>query len=1036
MTKLIETALSHARTFYMILALMFVSGIYSYTNIPKESDPDIPIPVVYVSLTLEGISPEDAINLLVKPMEKELKSLEGLDEMEAAAYQGGANITLHFFAGGDIDKALDDVRNKVDIAKAELPTDADEPTVTELNISTFPILRVILRGDVPEKQLKQLAENLEDSIEGISGVLKVEVGGTREEQIIIEADRAMLESYDIPPAQFGQIISNNNLLIAAGSLEVDHGRYAVKVPGLLETAEDILNLPVMVDGDKIVKIQDMAKVKLGFKEKLSISRINGSNAVTLDVSKRIGENVIETVDKVKALVEKESELWGEGVHYSFASDQSIGIRTMLRDLQNNVIFTVLLVMIVILAALGPRSATLVATAIPGSFFFAMTILFGMGLTTNVVVLFALILSVGMLVDGAIVVTELADKRMREGHSRHDAFSKAAQYMAWPIIASTATTLAAFMPLLFWPDIIGEFMKFMPLTLIFTLTGSLIMALIFLPLIGATIGERPTHFPPDIFAGVADQYSKALEWTLDRPGKIILACVGVFFASMVLYGVLGKGVEFFPEIEPEQAKIKVHTRGDFSVPEKDRLMRKLAERIGTVDGIEVLGVETVGSTVGTDLKDDVVGVINIQPYEWNVRRDISAYWIYDEVLRRVGDIPGVEMELEHQQGGPTQGKPIKIAIVGNTNESIFPVAEEIKKRLVAFEGAINVTDTLPAAGIEWVIDVDRAEAARQGSNIVDVGTTVRMVTTGAVVGSYRPSHLKEEVDIIVQLDKESRDFNTMDDITVATGNGRVPLSNFVERQAQPKVTTIDRLDQKNVVYVEADVAGGFLAAAIVDGMRKELEGTELPAGVDIVFKGDDEDQARSAEFLQKAFIVALFVMAIILVTQFNNFYQAFIILSAVVFSVAGVLLGHIILQKPFGIVMSGLGVIALAGIVVNNNIVLIDTYNKHRQTMPWREALVSTGRSRLRPVLLTAITTVIGLIPMGTKINVDLIARDLTYNAPSSQWWDQLANSIMFGLVFATLLTLVVTPCMIAWDEERKERKAARQGSKQGSKQGA
>ncbi len=1023
--NIIDLAIQKSRTFFSVLVLIFIAGIYSYMAIPKESKPDIPIPTIYVSIHHDGISPEDSVNLLIKPMEKELRSIEGLDEMQTASYEGGGNITLKFQAGFDNEQALNDVRNQVDIAKSELPDEADEPVVTEINLAKLPILSLILSGDVTHRELKEIAENLRDDLEGLEGVLEVTIDGLRETQVLLEMDKAVIESYNLRAQDIQQSISSANLLIAAGSLEVGSGKYAIKVPGLFKNLKDFFFLPVLSDGNKTVTFRDLADVKLAFKDATSITRSNGHETIILSISKRIGKNVIETVDAVKEVVNRTAQTWPKGVEFSYSGDESKQIRTMLYDLQNSVIFSILLVMIVVLTALGLRSATLVSTAIPGSFLLAMIVLYSIGLTTNVVVLFALILSVGMLVDGAIVVTELADSKMREGASRRHAFSEAAKYMAMPIFSSTLTTLAAFMPLLFWPDIVGEFMKFMPLTLIFTLTASLIMAVIFLPLIGANVGQKPKSFPKDIFKGLSEKYAEILEKALLIPGKIMVLTVVGFISAIILYGALGKGVEFFPETEAERAFILVRSDGDYSIEAKDKVMREVEKRVGYVEDIETMYYLTVGEQSRRLGEEDIIGKIFVQPVEWH-DRDRGAEEIYDQIIERIGTLAGATIELQGEKGGPQDGKPIKLAVVSDSPEAIDPIALELKKRLEETEGVYNITDTVADSGIEWVLNIDRDAISKAGITLVDVGTFVRLGTTGAIIGTYRPNNLNEEVDIVARFKEEDRKLSTLDHLYIPTPSGPAPITNFIEREPQRKVSTISRLDQKFVSYVEADVntREGYLTSVIVNGIKQELEQTKLPTGVRVLFKGDDEKQAESAVFLEKAFLVAIFVMAIILVTQFNSFYQAFIILSAVVLSTTGVLLGHIMTGKPFGIVMSGLGVIALAGIVVNNNIVLIDTYNKLRQEFDWRTALIETGKQRLRPVLLTAITTIIGLIPMGTKINVDLIAREISYNAPSSRWWDQLANAIMFGLFFATVLTLIVTPCMIALSERRAERKQA------------
>ena len=1030
--KLIDVAYNRSRTFFLLLALMIISGIYTYGAIPKESNPDISIPIIYVSVNHDGISPEDAVNLLVKPLEQELRTLEGVDEMKASAYEGGANVTLTYDAGFDSDKALEEVRNQVDIAKAELPEDADEPTVHEVNFSKFPVIDIVIRSTLPEREIRQLSEDLQDRIEGIGAVLEVTLNGLREQQLLIEVNQDLLQSYNIPPARFFEIVRNANLLVAAGSLEVDSGKYAVKLPGLLKTTDDLLNLPILVEGEKTVRVKDIADVRLGFKDSTTVTRVNGKKTVIINVSKRSGENAIKTVNAIKAAVEEESLSWPEGVSFSYMGDESIKIYTMLYDLQNNVIFAIILVMIIILAALGTKSAMLVSTAIPGSFLIALTILYSLDLSLNMVVLFAMILSVGMLVDGAIVVTEMSDRKMREGLTSHEAFAFSAKYMSWPIIASTATTLAAFMPLLFWPDVVGEFMKFLPMTLIFTLLGSLVMALIFIPLLGSRLRKNTGVFEDDIFVNIAVKYRALLIRALKHPKKIMLMIIGAFIGANILYGALGKGVEFFPNVEAERANILIRAKGDLSLHEKDTLMKTIGERLFNIEGIETMYLLTKGAGKGGNNRNvkDVIGTVAIEVKEW-ADRERTSNKIFDEVLERIGPIPGVIVELEKEKRGPGKGKPIQIAISSDDQTTLAAVISEIKQRLDAFDGVMNVTDSLADPGIEWQIIFDRLEAAKAGTTLAEAGTLVRLATTGAILGTYRPDHSNDEIDIVVRFAKDERHLSTIDNMTIATNNGQIPLSQFATRTAQKKVTSIERLDQKNVGYIEADVnlEAGYLSNDIVKGLRAEIAKAELPRGVAVSFKGEDEQQAEAGAFLMKAFTIAIFVMAAILVTQFNSFYQAFIILTAVILSTTGVLLGHLVTRDPFGIVMSGLGVIALAGIVVNNNIVLIDTFNKLKAEMQWYDALVETCTRRLRPVLLTAITTIIGLIPMGTKINVDLIARQVSYNTPSSQWWDQLANSIMFGLGFATILTLIVTPCMLAIGARRSEKRAAKNREK-------
>ena len=497
MNAIIDAAVTHARTVLSIFLLLLISGTYAYVNIPKESSPDIDIPTIYVSMHLEGVSPDDAERLLIRPMEQELSTIEGVKEMKATSYQGGGNVVLEFNAGFDKDTALDDVRVAVDKVRPELPDEADEPSVQEVNFSLFPVLVVTLSGDVPERTLLKLGRALQDKIETIPSVLEAGIAGDREELVEIVVKPELLESYGLDGVEIINFFNLSNRLVAAGNLDTGAGRFAIEVPGLFESVFDVMDMPVRVIGDSAITVADIAEVRRTFKDPENFARLNGERALALEIVKRSGENIIDTIEKVRATVEAEQKLWPETIEVTYTQDESKTIRTMLLDLQNNVISAILLVMIVVVWALGVRAAGLVGVAIPGAFLTGILVIFGMGLTVNIVVLFSLILSVGMLVDGAIVVVEYADRKMSEGLHRREAYAEAAKRMSWPIISSTATTLAAFAPLLFWPDVVGEFMKYMPITLIAVLASSLAMALIFVPTLGALIGKAGAANDPQM-----------------------------------------------------------------------------------------------------------------------------------------------------------------------------------------------------------------------------------------------------------------------------------------------------------------------------------------------------------------------------------------------------------------------------------------------------------------------------------------------------------------------------------------------------------
>ncbi len=1047
MTSLIDYALLRTRTVLSTLVLILVSGTVAYVEIAKEAEPNVNVPVVYVQISHEGISPEDAERLLIRPMEQKLRSIEGVKEMRATGYEGGANVTLEFDAGFDANKAMSDVREKVDLAKPDLPEETDEPTVHEVNFSMFPVLVVTLSGEVPERTLLKTARELKDSIEGIPSVLKTEIAGDREEMVEILIDPVKVESYGLTPYQAEEIVRKSNMLVAAGVQDTGLGRFSIKVPGLLETTLDIMNLPVKTSGDAVILLRDIAEVRRAFKDPETFAREGGRPAVALEVSKRTGENIIETTERVRQVVERERAAWPpmfrDAVKVVYSQDKSDKIRNMLSDLQNNIIAAVLLVMIVIVAALGPRTAGLVGVAIPGSFLAGILVIAALGMTINIVVLFSLTLAVGMLVDGAIVVTEYADRKMIAGEPRTRAYGLAAKRMAWPIITSTATTLAAFLPLLFWPGIVGEFMKFLPITLMATLTASLIMALIFIPTLGAQFGKAGAADPKTMakiaageggdlekLGGLTGTYIHILKRALDKPGKIIALAVAILIAVQVIYAVFGKGIEFFPDVDPDFAKIQVRARGNLSIFEKDALMKQVEDRILAMDR-EKGEFKTVYTRVGREQQsneaEDVIGTITLEFVDWRLRKR-KIRKILAEVTDRATKIPGILVNVRKEEAGPPTGKPVQIRLSSRYPEILVPATAKVRAGFESTAGLTNIEDDRPLPGIDWVLRVDRAQAAKFNASVDLVGRAVQMVTAGIKLGEYRPDDADKEVDIRIRYPENYRTLDQLDNIRINTNVGRVPISSFVKRRASPRIGTINRADGRRIMAVKADVGEGVLVNDKVRELKAWLKNADLDPRIKTVFKGEDEEQKTAEQFLGKAFAVALFIMAIILVTQFNSFYSAFLVLTAVIMSTIGVFIGLLVTGQPFGIVMGGIGVIALAGIVVNNNIVLIDTFDRlHKTIGNTREAVLRTGAQRLRPVLLTTVTTMLGLMPMVLGLNIDFVTREVSLGAPTVQWWRQLSTAIVFGLGFATVLTLIVTPSLLMLRANVHDRVAGRGG---------
>jgi multidrug efflux pump len=1024
MGALIDLAIRNNRVVIFTLLFIFIVGTVTYFSMPRESEPDVAIPIIYVSIRHDGISPEDAERLLIRPMEKELRTIEGIKELRGIASEGHAAIILEFDAGFKSDDAMRDVVQKVNVAKSKLPADTDEPLVNEINVALFPILIITLSGDVPERALLTVARQLKDAVESIPEVLKAEIGGDREEVVDILVDPQHIESYQLSYDEIYQFFARNNILVAAGALDNGKGRFNIKVPGVFENITDILELPIKVREQRVVMLKDIAEVRRTFKDPLTFARVNGKPALTLEISKRVGTNIISTIEQVHAVVAEAKKLIPANIQLGFIQDKSEDVRNILNDLQNNVLSAVLLLFIVVIAALGLRSATLVSLAIPGSFLLGILVLAYMGLTLNIVVLFSLILASGMLVDGAVIVTEYADRKMLEGMSKEVAYSLAAKRMALPILGSTLTTLAVFIPLLYWPGVLGQFMKYLPITVIATLTASIVMALIFVPTLGALFGqpspiELPNHdtAPLDSIHGITGLYVRLLGGILHYPFLVLVLSICLLVGVNIAYAKYGKGVEFFPKVEPNNALLHVRTRGDLSVSERQKLVNEVEQRILTMK--ELKSVYSLSGILSQeDIPEDAIGVIQLEFIDWRARRPASE--ILQEIRDQTQDFAGIFIEVRKQEGGPVQGKPIQIQVSAQLPELLQPAVEKLVTGLQRIRGLIDIEDTRPLPGIDWKMQVDRAQASRFGADISSIGNAVQLVTNGIMVGEYRPNDADKEVELHVRFPLDYRHLEQLNQLRINTAQGIVPISLFVQRVAEPRTGTIKRSDERRVLSVMANVKDGVLVDDKVKEIRAWLAKADIDPRVTLTFKGEEKDQQEAQTFLANAFGIALFLVAIILVGQFNSFYQTLLILSAVILSTIGVLLGLLITGQPFGIVMCGIGLIALAGVVVNNNIVLIDTFNilRHDGLEP-REAVLRTCAQRLRPVFLTTATAILGLLPMALSMNIDLFNREVTFGAPSTQWWTQLATSIAGGLTFATILTLVVTPCLLLLGSRKK-----------------
>ncbi len=1032
MIAALERILARRRLVLAVLLAALAFGIVSYVTIPKEARPDIQVPVFYISIPLPGIAPEDAERLLVRPMEKELKGLEGLKELTAVASQGHAGIILEFDADVDPDLAARKVREKVDLAKAELPEDAEEPVIEEVNFSLFPSILVAVSGNVPERVLYRHARELADALEAIPEVLEARLSGEREELVEVVIDDLKLNSYGLAPAEIMAAIRGHNRLVAAGAVEAAGGRFQVKVPGLFRSLADVRAVPLRTHDGAVITLGDVAEIRRTFKDRKQYAFFNGRPSISIEVVKRVGANIIATNDKVRATAREVTRDWPEAIHVDFAFDESARIGTVLGSLENSIMTAIILVMIICVAALGLRSALLVGLAIPTSFMIAFAIAGLLGRTMNNMMLFGLVLTVGMLVDGAIVIVEYADRKMAEGLSPREAYVAAARRMFWPVTSSTATTLAAFLPMLFWPGVPGKFMSNLPITVVIVLSASLLTAMVFLPVVGGLFARRPKD-TADVMArlgpgalndidhlpGLTGTYARTLRHLIARPGWVLVAAALLLGGIFATYARHNAGMEFFVDTEPEKAIVYIRARGNLSAEEKMRLVRKVEAEVAKVKGLKTIAVLSgsagpsgLGSGTGLDQPKDAIGRITVELKPLKERR--PGREILAEIAARAASVPGVITEVRKFEEGPPTGKDIRLQVRAQDHATAIAVAGQVRAHMERMGGLKDIEDERPLPGMERVLVVDREETGRYGADVVALGALVRLVTNGVLVGTWRPDDAGDEVDIRVRLPGDERTLDRLSTLRIVTPLGLVPVTHFIREEVRPRVDAIIRKDGSYSVYVKANVQPGERPEIKIRELSHWLESQSWPAGVRFRFRGADEEQKKSAAFLKKALMASVFIMFLILVAQFDSYYHAFLTLSTLVMSVAGVLLGMLVTGQKFSVIMTGTGIIALAGIVVNNAIVLIDTYHLNRRRgLREAEAALISAVQRLRPVLLTTVTTIFGLLPMVFEFDVDWIHRTVGIGNEISSWWVQLATALVSGLAFATLLTLVLTPVLLA-----------------------
>ena len=1032
MINIIDYIMAARRTVVFLMMIVISIGLLTYINIAKDAEPDIDIPLIYIGVAHQGISPEDAERLIVKPLENQLKTIEGLEDMMATAVNGFGSVMLEFDIKFDKDKALGDVREKVDMVKSKLPSDAEEPVVIEFNMAEMPTLVISLSGDVPDRTLFYHAKRLQTKIEAIPGILEAPITGDREDLMEILVSPSKLENYNISLMDLIKSITSNNRLVAAGSIDKGQGKFSIKVPAVYESAQDVYNLVIFSSGEGTVTLGDVAEIRKTYKDTESYARVNGKPAVALQIKKRIGENVLDINKIVRKESKKYTDSLSENIKIDFTSDNSDYILEMLSSLQAAVINAIVSVMILIIAALGIRSALMVGISIPTSFLLAITILGATGGYINMMVMFGLLVSVGLLVDGSIVMVEYADRKMAEGLNRLDAYTQSYKRMLWPIVSSTATTLAAFLPLILWPGVSGEFMKWMPFMVSLVLISSLFSALIFIPVMGSLFGKTEQtnitklneNFDVKQLTGYTKVYVKILSRLIKAPIVTIVSSVIIVAVLFNLYTNFNAGARYSVEGDTNQMTVHVIARGNLSPSQKLTLALEVEDTVRSVKGIKtastIIGGGSVDQMIMSDAesRSDEIAMMMIELNPVQERRHADI--LREEILKKTSSIPGIFVEAYKIERKPESGKDIQLELTSSNNTELAKVTEKLSNKLKTMDGVIEVDDTRSLPGIEWVIKVDRELAGKYGVDVSIIGAIVQLVTNGILVDKYRPDDSEDEVDIRVRFPKEYRQLEQFDQLRIPTPDGAVPLSNFVKRIPQQRVSSIDRENGSRILKVRANTSIDPVTGKKILPFDKNLEISDwiksqnFSNQVNIKFAGTNEDGEESAAFLGRAMLGALFLMFVILLTQFNSFYQAAITLSTVVLSTVGALTGLLITGQVFSVIMSGLGIVSLAGIIVNNSIVLIDTYNRLKDDeVDPIETIIHSAAQRLRPILLTTATTMIGLTPVALQITIDWFGRSIEFGGLMSAWWVPFSTAVIWGLGFSSLLTLFLIPTLLA-----------------------
>lgn len=1024
--KLSTLAVRQRTSVLVFLLLIVIMGVGAYRDLPRESAPELNIPNVMVSAHYEGTSPSDMESLVTLPLERKLSNLNEVKEISSTSSEGLCQINVEFEADTDMDFALQKVREKVDEAEPELPADMDRPTVKEIAASDlFPVMFVMVSGEVGMSRLKSIAEDLEEEFENVPGVLGVDRTGDLEREIRLEFSEERLSAYGLTLPEIFQWVARSNTNTPGGSIDVGEAKYSLKVPGEFENPEDVYKVIVGMRGGQPIYLSDLAKVRDTFKDRTSYSRVNGREAVALRVTKRQGENLLRIAQDIKDIVAERRATLPQGVSLYITSDESEQIQQMVSDLENNMFSGLVLVLAVIFVGLGLRNALLVAMAIPVSMLIAFMTIQTLGMTLNMVVLFSMILALGMLVDNGIVLVEnIFRHHVDEGKPIVEAAIDGAGEVAWPVISSTATTVVAFAPLVFWPGMMGQFMGYLPKTVIIALVSSLVVALVITPPLAAVV-LRGVKKPDGAATGPGRAmrlYQASLRLALEHR----VLSVGFFAFMLVLsiwtYAKSGLGFEMFPDTEPAKIIVDIRAPEGTNVHRTDAFARKAEEVVGRYGNIRYVTTavgagsgESSGSNTARMTIDMARRVNRVGP-EAAPAGDGRIYFASsNETMAAIrkdltAAIVGADVTVDKVKDGPNVGAPINLELEGDDYATLAKVATQFRERMEKVPGVVDLRDDYVRGLPEVEIVVDKERAALLGLDVQGVGLLVKTAINGTKVGNYREG--EDEFDITARMPLEAR--SSLQDvlnlrIPDAKGNA-IPLTSVARIERQSGLSSIRHIDKRRVVSVTSNLARGFNTQRVIDEIRAVTADLELPRGVTVSYTGENEEFEKTEKFMARSFVLACLLIALVLVTQFNSVAQPLIIMTCVIMSLIGVFFGLIVTRTPFGIVMTGMGVISLAGIVVNNAIVLLDYINQLRaEGKSVDEAIVQAGSTRLRPVLLTAITTVLGLVPMALGISFDFRTMQWEVGSESSEYWGPMAIAVIFGLSLATVLTLYLVP---------------------------